>query len=289
MWPTPRQAPPNPLLQTAPTEGSKNCPIVLDDPRDGIAPPTVDPTAPDAGRPDEGLNGVAGEGTVDAEPTPLAGPREAAPLPSGDNTSADTSSSVASGDGCFTPQAQIRSGPPPAERAMDALPSPTPPPPPPAPPRRPQDTPPPPKGPYPGRPRQGGGRPSAHGPRGTLPCREPAWGGAQTALRAITAQAENAHTNDFLPSKSAPTCPVVKHPTQQTKYQWYRIRCPHLHHETRHHTVAMMSVRLCGTDVSSTGYQDKCYCQLLERHHGPMIKRIQKMIKKVSKSAGFRS
>ena len=81
----------------------------------------------------------------------------------------------------------------------------------------------------------------------------------------------------------------MKHRTQQTRYRWYRIRCPHLSHETRHHTVAMTSVRLCGTDVSSTGYQDKCYCQLLERHHGPMIKRIQKMIKKVSKSAGFRS
>ena len=53
--------------------------------------------------------------------------------------------------------------------------------------------------------------------------------------------------------------------------------------------MAMTSVRLCGTDVSSTGYQDKCYCQLLERHHGPMIKTIQKMLKKVSKSAGFRS
>ena len=112
----------------------------------------------------------------------------------------------------------------------------------------------------------------------------------QTAPRAVVpAQVENAHTSDFLPSTSAPTCPVVKHRTQQTRYRWYRIRCPHLSHETRHHTVAMTSVRLCGTGVSSPGYQDKCYCQLLERHHGPMIKRIQKMIKKVSKSAGFRS
>ena len=50
---------------------------------------------------------------MDAEPTPLVHPREAAPPPSGDNTTADTSSSVASGDGCFTPQAHIRSGPPP--------------------------------------------------------------------------------------------------------------------------------------------------------------------------------
>ena len=133
-----------PAAATAPIEGSKNCPIVLDDPRDGIAPPKVGPTSPDAGRPDEGLDGVAGEGAVEAEPTPMVGPREADPQPSEGTTTADTGSSLAPGDGCLTPQAQIRSGPPPAERAMDRPHSPTPQTPSPAPPRGPQGMPPPP-------------------------------------------------------------------------------------------------------------------------------------------------
>ena len=77
--------------------------------------------------------------------------------------------------------------------------------------------------------------------------------------------------------------------TRQTSYQLCTVACPDAHPTVGHHIAIMMSARLCTTDVSCTGYQDKCYCKLMERPHGPMIQHIQELIRKVSQSPGFKS
>ena len=51
----------------------------------------------------------------------------------------------------------------------------------------------------------------------------------------------------------------------------------------------MMSSRLNGKENSNAGILDKCYRKLVERWHRPMIQKIQKQIKKVALSNGFKS
>ena len=97
----------------------------------------------------------------------------------------------------------------------------------------------------------------------------------------------NAPINNFFRLTKALSSPPVKPRTPRTTTA--SAEYPHTHHETQHHTVAMMSARLCGMEGSFTGRQDRCYCKLSERHRCPMIKRIQKMIKKVAQSPGSKS
>ena len=100
--------------------------------------------------------------------------------------------------------------------------------------------------------------------------------------RILPAMNASAPINDFFQLRNTLMSPPVKPRNPRTKYRWCRILCPHAHCKTQHHTVAMMCAHLCGTEGSFTGRQDRCYCRLLERHQGPMIKRIQKMIRKVA-------
>ena len=75
---------------------------------------------------------------------------------------------------------------------------------------------------------------------------------------------------------------------QRNPYPASKLQMVHSPWMMGHHTAVMMSVRLCATDDSCTRYQDKCYYKLMQRHHGPMVKRIQKLVKKVFQNAGFR-
>ena len=78
--------------------------------------------------------------------------------------------------------------------------------------------------------------------------------------------------------------------TPKTRFVWYPIRC-HTHQGpvTQRHTLGMTSARLSTKGTSPTRSHDLCHCHHMWKKFQGQVERVQRAIRKVVRSPGFRS